>query len=81
MFSCDLCLDVRGHPKIRSLGVRGKWIPSAPDTPHRVGIVGNDYPDFRGIYRQRWTFRGDLEPLLDKRFAVHRALWATLSLS
>jgi len=48
---------------------------------YRVGVVGNDYLDHRSKFRQRWSFRGDSEPLLDKRVAVHRGLWAVLSLN
>jgi hypothetical protein len=48
---------------------------------YRIGIVGNDYllPGTHS-FRQRWSFRGDSDPLLDKRFAIHRGLWSHLSL-
>ncbi|KOY13886.1 P-loop ATPase, Sll1717 family [Paenibacillus xylanivorans] len=41
----------------------------------RIGIIGNVSKDGKN----RWAFRGDDEVILEKRLAIHRALWQYLS--
>lgn len=50
----------------------------------RVGVVGNNYSETgrqgEKRWRNRWSFRGDDQILLEKRIAIHRGLLPVFSL-
>ncbi|WP_156387499.1 P-loop ATPase, Sll1717 family [Methylobacterium sp. Leaf399] len=45
---------------------------------YRIGMIGNQFylnnEQGRDLSRNLWSFRGDIDPILDKRFVVHKAI-------
>ncbi len=49
---------------------------------YRIGLIGNQFDliDESGVSRRRanWSFRGDIDPFMEKRFVIHQSVRKTL---